>query len=99
MNMATFDARAAVNALAGVATEHAEAITETVRIAVSEGVATKADIDNVGARMDRRVAEFGARFDRRFAEFERRMLKLAVFIVPAQPALTVGLLMLFGGAP
>ena len=49
--------------------------------------------------MDRRFEEFGARFDRRFAEFERRMLKLAVFIVPAQPALTVGLLMLFGGAP
>ena len=67
------------------------------------GPATKADIDNVGARMDWRFAEFDARFDRRFAEFERRMLKGAVFIVLAQPALTVGLIFglleLSGGAP
>ena len=82
--------------------------------ATRAGPATKADIDNVGARMDRRFAEFdarmdrrfaefGARFDRRFAEFERRMLKGAVFIVLAQPALTVGLIFglleLSGGAP
>ena len=53
MNMATFDTHAAVKALtrAGVATEHAEAITETVRIAVSEGVATKADIAALGAKI------------------------------------------------
>ena len=54
--------------------------------------AAKADIDNVGARMDRR-----------FAEFERRMLKVAIFIAPAQSALTAGpifgLLKLLGVAP
>ena len=56
-----------------------------------------------GARMDWRFAEFGARFDRRFAEFEVRMLKVAVSIVLAQTALTVGLtfalLKLLGVAP
>ena len=46
MNTATFDTHAAVKPLtrAGVATEHAEAIADTVRVAVSEGVATKTDI-------------------------------------------------------
>ena len=55
------------------------------------------------ARMDRRFAELEARMDERFAEFEARMLKVAVSIVLAQTALTVGLtfglLKLFGGAP
>ena len=56
------------------------------------GTAAKADIDNLGARMDARFAEFGA-----------RMLKVAVSIVLAQTALTVGptvgLLELFGSTP
>ena len=44
MNTATFDTHAAVKALtrAGVATEHAEAIADTVRVAVSEGADTVA---------------------------------------------------------
>ena len=46
MSATTFDTHAAVEALtrAGVATEQAEAIADTVRVAVSEGVATKTDI-------------------------------------------------------
>ena len=52
------------------------------------GLATKVDLDNLEARMDRR-----------FAEFEARMLKVAVSIVLAQTALTVGLLKLLGVAP
>ena len=56
------------------------------------GLATKVDLDNLEARMDRR-----------FAEFEARMLKVAVSIVLAQTALTVGLifglLKPFGVAP
>ena len=55
------------------------------------------------ARMDERFAEFEARMDGRFAELEARMLKVAISIVLAQTALTVGLtfglLKLFGGAP
>ena len=52
MNTATFDTHTAVNALtrAGVATEQAEAIADTGRIAVSEGVATKTDIANIIGR-------------------------------------------------
>ena len=44
MNTATFDTHAAVRAptRAGVATEHAEAIADTVRVAVSEGADTVA---------------------------------------------------------
>ena len=56
------------------------------------GLATKVDLDNLEARMDRR-----------FAEFEARMLKVAVSIVLAQTALTAGLifglLKPFGVAP
>ena len=53
MAVATFDTRAAVKALvrAGVEPPHAEAITDTVRDALSEGVATKADIAALENRM------------------------------------------------
>ena len=46
MTATTFDTHAAVKALmrAGLASAHAEAITDTVRAAIAEGVATKADI-------------------------------------------------------
>ena len=52
MNTATFDTHTAVNALtrAGVATEQAEAIADTGRVAVSEGVATKTDIADIIGR-------------------------------------------------
>ena len=63
------------------------------------GLATKVDLDNLEARMDRRFAEFEARVNGRFAEFEARMLKAAISIVLAQTALTFGLLKLLGGAP
>ena len=58
MNTATFDTHAAVKALtrAGVAAEQAEAITDTVRVAVSEGVATKTDI----AALDAKIAALKA---------------------------------------
>ena len=46
MSATTFDTHATLRALsrAGVASEHAEAITDTVGVAVSEGVAAKTDI-------------------------------------------------------
>ena len=51
MTAATFDTHAAVKALtqAGLEPAHAEAIADTVRVAVSEGAATKEDIANVRA--------------------------------------------------
>lgn len=53
MAATTFDAHAAVKALvhAGLAPAHAEAITDTVRAAIAEGVATKADIAALENRM------------------------------------------------
>ena len=55
------------------------------------------------AQMDGRFAESDERVNGRFAELEARMLKVAISIVLAQTALTVGLtfglLKLFGGAP
>ena len=53
MTATTFDTHAAVKALmhAGLAPAHAEAITDTVRAAIAEGVATKADIAALENRM------------------------------------------------
>ena len=90
---AGFDTLAATRDLeaAGIERRHAEAVVTVVR-ASRAGLATKADLDNLEARMDGR-----------FAELEARMLKVAISIVLAQTALTVGLtfglLKLFGGAP
>lgn len=46
MSVATFDTLAAVRNLekAGMGASQAEAVTETIRVAVFQGVATKADI-------------------------------------------------------
>ena len=123
---AGFDTLAATRDLeaAGIERRHAEAVVAVVR-ASRAGLATKADLDNLEARVNGRFAELEARMDGRFAEFEARvngrlaesdertngrfaelearMLKVAISIVLAQTALTVGLtfglLKLFGGAP
>ena len=53
MNSATFDTLAAARKLeaAGVPAAHAEAMVETVRAAVAEGVATKADLKALELRL------------------------------------------------
>ena len=53
MTATTFDTHAAVKALmhAGLAPAQAEAITGTVRAAIAESVATRADIAGLGNRM------------------------------------------------
>ena len=55
---ATFDTHAAVKALtkAGVDPAQAEAITETMRDAVTEGIATKAGIADLKAELTWRLA-------------------------------------------
>ena len=105
---AGFDTLAATRDLeaAGIERRHAEAVVAVVR-ASRAGLATKADIDNLearlngrfaeqGARIDGRFAEQDARIDGRFAEFEARVLKVAISIVLAQTALTFALLKLLG---
>ena len=54
MTVATFDTHAAVTALrkAGFEERQAEAAVAMVRDAVTEGVATKADVDRLETKMD-----------------------------------------------
>ena len=87
MNTATFDAHAAAKALtrAGVDAEQAEAITDTVRVAVSEGVATKADL----AAMRADIAALDARIAALETRLTMRMVALggAIVAVMAAPGL------------
>ena len=59
MSVATFDTHAAVRALeeAGMDTPQAEAVTETVRTAVVQGVATKADIADLCTEVEKLRAD------------------------------------------
>ena len=59
MSVATFDTHAAVRALeeAGMDTPQAEAVTETVRTAVVQGVATKADIGDLRTDLEKLRAD------------------------------------------
>ena len=54
MSAHAFDTLKAADALmaAGIDPKHARAITETMRDAVTEGVATKADIAKINGRLD-----------------------------------------------
>ena len=54
MPACAFDTLKAADALiaAGIDSTHARAITETMRDAVTEGVATKADIARINGRLD-----------------------------------------------
>lgn len=57
MAVTTFDTHAAVRAMeeAGLESAQAEAITETIRSAVTEGVATQADLAALEARLTERI--------------------------------------------
>ena len=59
MSVATFDTLAAVRNLekAGMGTSQAEAVTETIRIAVFQGVATKEDIAELRTELKTDIAE------------------------------------------
>ena len=62
MSVATFDTLAAVRNLekAGMGTSQAEAVTETIRIAVFQGVATKEDIAELRSATSEDIAELRA---------------------------------------
>ena len=71
---AGFDTLAATRDLeaADIERRHAEAVVAVVR-ASRAGLATKADLDNLEARMDGRFAELQAQMDGRFAELQAQM--------------------------
>ena len=62
MSVATFDTLAAVRNLekAGMGTSQAEAVTETIRVAVFQGVASKEDIGELRAATQDDIAELRA---------------------------------------
>lgn len=70
MSVATFDTLAAVRNLekAGMGTSQAEAVTETIRIAVFQGVATKEDIGEVRTELKTDIAEVRAELKAEIAE-------------------------------
>ncbi len=61
VSVATFDTLAAVRNLekAGMGTSQAEAVTETIRVAVFQGVASKEDIGELRAEIGELRAEIG----------------------------------------
>ena len=62
MSVATFDTLAAVRNLekAGMGTSQAEAVAETIRVAVFQGVASKEDIGELRAEMKAETADLRA---------------------------------------
>ncbi len=71
MSVATFDTLAAVRNLekAGMGTSQAEAVTETIRIAVFQGVATKEDIGELRGE----IGELRAELKKDIAELRTEM--------------------------
>ena len=60
---------------AGVDEVQAEAHAEAVRDAITQNVATKADLDNLEARIEKRFADVETRTEKRFADLETRIEK------------------------
>ena len=79
---------------AGVDEVQAEAHAEAVRDAITQGVATKADLDGLEARIDKRFANFETRIEKRFAALEVRLVRLVFAVAAGQAALIVALLKL-----
>lgn len=94
MSVATFDTHAAVRALeeAGMDTPQAEAVTETVRTAVVEGVATKADIADLRTEVKADIADLRTDLEKLRADLTWRM----VLVVGALLALATALDRLLG---
>ena len=88
MSATAFDTLKAAEELtaAGLPEAHAKAIAGTMRNAVSEEVATKADLANLEARIDARIAAL-----------ETRMVKFGSGLAVAVVAALFGLLRVFGG--
>ena len=76
MSVATFDTLAAVRNLekAGMGTSQAEAVTETIRVAVFQGVATKEDIAELRAKMKADIGALRADFEKFRADMTWRMV-------------------------
>lgn len=78
MSVATFDTLAAVRNLekAGMGTSQAEAVTETIRIAVFQGVATKEDIGELRSATQSDIGELRAEIGELRAEMKAEIGEL-----------------------
>ena len=90
---------------AGVDEAQAEAHAEAVRDAITQNVVTKADLDGLEARIEKRFAALETQFEKRFAnletQFEKRfaalevrLVRLVFAVAAGQAALIVALLKL-----
>ena len=74
---------------AGVDEAQAETHAEAVRDAITQGVATKADLDGLDG-----LDGLEARIEKRFSDFEVRIVRLVFAVATGQAALIVALLKL-----
>ena len=90
---------------AGVAEAQAEAHAEAVRDAITQGVATKADLDSLETQIEKRFATLETQIEKRFATLETqiekrfanlevRLVRFVFAVAAGQTALVVGLLKL-----
>lgn len=78
MSIATFDTLAAVRNLekAGMGTSQAEAVTETIRVAVFQGVASKEDLGEIRNELKGDIAELRVDFEKLRGEMKEDIAKL-----------------------
>ncbi len=91
-----FDTLSYARCLKAVGVDEAQAEThaEAVRDAITQGVATKADLDGLETRIDKRFANLETRIERRFSDLEVRLVRLVFAVAAGQAALIVALLKL-----
>ena len=89
MASATFDTLHAAKALtaAGFESQQAEAITNTIREAFTESVATKADIADLRAELKADIANLETRLVERFKALYKQLWLMALGIVTAVAAI------------
>ena len=97
MSVATFDTLAAVRNLekAGMGTSQAEAVTETIRVAVFQGVASKEDIGELRAEMKADIAKLRAETKADIAALRVELQKFRADLTWRMVIIMVGVLGLF----
>ncbi len=97
MSVATFDTLAAVRNLekAGMGTSQAEAVTETIRVAVFQGVASKEDIGELRAELKADIGELRAATQADIAELRVEIEKVRTDLTWRMVGAMAGLLAIF----
>ena len=98
MTVTAFDTHAAVRAMqeAGLEAPQAEAVTDAIRLAVTEGVSTKTDIAELRSEMKSDMAELRADMARLEIRLTRTLYGVAAALLAGQLAAVLALLRLLG---